>query len=53
MTNTEQVLTIAEQYRAQLTDARDKDTIREKQEWYLQQAAPLFKPTGGQPSTNK
>ena len=48
MTNTEQVLTIAEQYRAQLSDAQDKDTIREKQEWYRQQAAPLFKPDASQ-----
>jgi hypothetical protein len=48
MTNPEQVLTIAEQYRAQLTEASDKDTIREKQEWYRQQAAPLFKPDASQ-----
>lgn len=48
MTNTEQVLTIAEQYRAQLSDAQDKDAIREKQEWFRQEAAPLFKPNATQ-----
>jgi hypothetical protein len=44
MNNPEQVLTIAEQYRAQLSQANDKKTIREKQEWFRQEAAPLFKP---------
>ena len=53
MTNTEQVLTIAEQYRAQLSEAQDKDTIRQKQEWYRQQAAPLFKPTPAPSSATK
>ena len=48
MTNTEQILTIAEQYRAQLSDAQDKDAIREKQEWFRQEAAPLFKPNATQ-----
>lgn len=48
MNNPEQVLTIAEQYRAQLTEANDRDTIREKQEWFRQEAAPLFKPDASQ-----
>lgn len=58
MTNPEQVLTIAEQYRTQLSEAQDRDAIRQKQEWYRQQAAPLFKQTGGdtlnpKPTTQK
>ena len=53
MTNPEQVLTIAEQYRAQLSEAQDKDTIRQKQEWYRQQAAPLFKATPAPSSAKK
>lgn len=48
MTNPEQVLTIAEQYREQLTTADDKEAIREKQAWYREQAAPLFKPDASQ-----
>lgn len=42
MSNTEQVLTLAEQYRQQLQEANDRDTIRAKQEWFREQAAPLF-----------
>jgi hypothetical protein len=44
MNNPEQVLTIAEQYRAELSQANDKEAIRQKQEWFRQEAAPLFKP---------
>lgn len=48
MTNTEQVLTVTEQYRTQLTDADDKEAIRAQQEWFRQEAAQLFKPGGSQ-----
>lgn len=44
MTDPKQVLTVTEQYRAQLSEAQDKETIRAKQEWFRQEAAPLFKP---------
>lgn len=42
MNNPEQILTLAEQYREQLQDANDRNSIREKQEWFRQTAAPLF-----------
>ena len=48
MTNTEQVLTVTEQYRTQLTDADDKEAIRAQQEWFRQEAAQLFKPDASQ-----
>lgn len=50
MTNTEQVLTVTEQYRTQLTTADDKEAIREQQEWFRQEAAQLFKPGTTQPN---
>ena len=54
MNNPEQLLTIAEQYRTQLAQANDRDTIRQKQQWFRQQAAPLFKTPGApQPNTTK
>jgi|LakMenEpi03Aug12_release.lakeMendotaPanAssembly.Ray.scaffolds.fasta_scaffold1410721_2 hypothetical protein len=42
MSNTEQVLTLAEKYREELQEANDRDTIRAKQRWFRDQAAPLF-----------
>lgn len=47
MSNPKQVLTLAEQYRQQLQDANDRDTIRAKQEWFHETAAPLFTPDHG------
>lgn len=51
MNNTEQLIQLTEQYRAQLTQATDRDTIRAKQEWFRQEAAPLFKTTGDHNTT--
>lgn len=43
MNDPKQVLTVAEQYREQLQSADDRDAIRERMEWYREQAGPLFK----------
>ena len=43
MSNPEQVIKLTEEYRAQLAEASDKETIREKQAWFREQAAPLWK----------
>jgi hypothetical protein len=47
MSNTEQVLTLADQYRQELQEANDRDTIRAKQEWFRETAAPLFTQDNG------
>lgn len=47
MSKPEQILTLAEQYRQQLQDANDRDTIRAKQEWFRETAAPLFTKADG------
>lgn len=49
MNNPEQVIQLAEQYRQQLQAADTKDAIRERQQWFREQGANLFKP--GTPDT--
>lgn len=44
MDNAEQVLTVAAQYREQLSEAMTRDDIRERMEWYRHEGIPLFKP---------
>lgn len=43
MTDPKKVLKLAEQYRANLEKAQDKDAIRQQQAWYQKKASPLFK----------
>jgi hypothetical protein len=37
------ILTLTEEYREQLQDADTREAIRERQEWFRETAAPLFK----------
>ena len=43
MTDPTKVLKLADQYRANLAKAQDKDAIRKQQVWYQKKASPLFK----------